>query len=177
MTESRQLPREAYARAERFLAPNARHLVFQMGVAPHWIDAGGRFWYRSETAHGAEFVLVDTERGERRPAFDQAKLAAALSVSLGRPFRAEQLPFDDITFDVVERTIRFDVDGQRWVWNDEQGVLHSEGEQTSQPENEVPSPDGRWVAFVRNHDLHVRTSDGREVRLTDDGEADYDYAT
>jgi dipeptidyl-peptidase 4 len=40
------------------------------------------------------------------------------------------------------------------------------------------SPDGRWVAFVRAHDLYVRsTESGREIRLTTDGERHRAYAT
>ncbi len=38
------------------------------------------------------------------------------------------------------------------------------------------SPDGRWEAFVRDHDLWLRSvSDGTERRLTDDGEPGYGY--
>ncbi len=40
------------------------------------------------------------------------------------------------------------------------------------------SPDGRWLAFVRDYDLYARCADtGWEVRLTHDGERDYAYAT
>lgn len=178
MTDARRLSRETYARAERFLAPNARRLVFQTGVVPHWIGDSDRFWYRNETAHGVEFVLVDPERGERPPAFDHAKLAAALSVRTGKPYRAGLLPFDEIAVDDGGQTIRFDIDGQRWAWDVDHGALHDEGDRAGEPENEVPSPDGQWFAFVRDHDLFVRGGpDGREIRLTDDGEADNDYAT
>ena len=42
----------------------------------------------------------------------------------------------------------------------------------------VVSPNGRWAAFIRDHDLWVRdTSTGAEHPLTTDGEADYGYAT
>jgi dipeptidyl-peptidase 4 len=44
--------------------------------------------------------------------------------------------------------------------------------------NEELSPDGRWAAFTRDHDLWVRdTRTDREVRLTHDGEEHYGWAT
>src|SRR5437588_354443 len=40
------------------------------------------------------------------------------------------------------------------------------------------SPDGRWIAFVRDHNLFVSSTEtGQEIQLTRDGERDYDYAT
>jgi dipeptidyl aminopeptidase/acylaminoacyl peptidase len=42
---------------------------------------------------------------------------------------------------------------------------------------EVRSPDGRWVAFARDHNLWVRSLEtGQEQRLSDDGEPFYGYA-
>lgn len=42
---------------------------------------------------------------------------------------------------------------------------------------EVPSPDGRWAAFVRDHDVYVRrlADEGQEVQLSRDGRAEEDY--
>jgi dipeptidyl aminopeptidase/acylaminoacyl peptidase len=41
---------------------------------------------------------------------------------------------------------------------------------------EMLSPDGRWAAFVRDHNLYVR-GPGGEIRLTSDGAEDNDYAS
>jgi dipeptidyl aminopeptidase/acylaminoacyl peptidase len=44
--------------------------------------------------------------------------------------------------------------------------------------NEVRSPDGKRAVFVRDHDLWVRTvATQEEIRLTNDGEQDFGYAT
>ena len=41
----------------------------------------------------------------------------------------------------------------------------------------LPSPDGRWAAFVKDHDLWLRELEsGEERRLTTDGEPYWDYA-
>jgi len=71
-----------YARAEKFMSYNTQGLMTRAAVQPNWLP-GDRFWYRVTTADGSEFVLVDPARGAREPAFDHAKLAAALSTAAG----------------------------------------------------------------------------------------------
>src|SRR5688500_18073852 len=76
--QTRALTTADYARAEKFMGHNTTPLVFRSGVRPTWM-ADERLWYRVTTPQGTEFVLVDPAKGTRVPAFDHAKLAAALS--------------------------------------------------------------------------------------------------
>lgn len=76
-----------YANAEKFMGYNTTSLVMRSGVRPNWLP-DERFWYRVTTAEGAEFVLVAPAKGTRQPAFDHAKLAAALSAASGRAYTA-----------------------------------------------------------------------------------------
>src|SRR5713226_548284 len=69
-----------YARAEKLMGYNTTPLVLHSGGRVTWL-ADDRFWYRTTTADGTEFVLVDAVRGTSRPAFDHAKLASALSAA------------------------------------------------------------------------------------------------
>src|ERR1035441_1691233 len=65
-------------RRGRFGAPERG--VYKARINPHWFQNDTRFWYRNDLKGGAkEFILVDAERGNRQPAFDHQKLAAALS--------------------------------------------------------------------------------------------------
>src|SRR3989442_10397046 len=83
-----------YARAEKWMGYNTNPLVFRTGVRPNW-QGDGRFWYRVTTPEGSEFIVVDTATGTKAPAFDHAKLAAALSTAAGATFDAHRLPFTD----------------------------------------------------------------------------------
>src|SRR4249920_149011 len=76
-----------YTRAEKLMGYNTTPLVLRSGVRPSWLP-DERFWYRVTTAEGEEFVLVDPVKGTRAPAFDHAKLAAALSTATGRAYGA-----------------------------------------------------------------------------------------
>jgi dipeptidyl aminopeptidase/acylaminoacyl peptidase/uncharacterized protein (DUF885 family) len=43
------------------------------------------------------------------------------------------------------------------------------------PERSPRSPDGKWTAVVRDHNLYVRDADGKEVQLTTDGKEGQAY--
>ena len=75
-----------------------------------WIGSTDRFWYRKSVKGGAEFVVVDAATQEKRPAFDHAKLAAAL----GGKSTAVNLPFNEFLFVDDEKAITFTAEGTQW---------------------------------------------------------------
>ncbi|HEU4988837.1 MAG TPA: DPP IV N-terminal domain-containing protein [Gemmatimonadaceae bacterium] len=169
--------REDYARAERFLGPNAQELVIDDAVQPHWFGPN-RFWYRNRSADGYEFLVVDATTGIRRPAFDQTRLAAAVSVAADTAYDPHTLPFREIRFVNGDSAVRFSVGAKR-AWTCSVVRYTCTGPDTLPVENvtEVPSPDGRWVAFTRQDNLWVReAATGREIQLTNDAEPDDGYA-
>ena len=78
--QTRALTTDDYARAEKFLGYNTNGLVLHVAAQPTWVG-DERFWYRTTTENGTEFFLVDAATGARTAAFDQAKIAAALSTA------------------------------------------------------------------------------------------------
>lgn len=173
-----QITGNTYQRAEQFLGRNARTLVFHDQVAPQWLDRD-RFWYRDRTPKGGEFILVDPGARSRAPAFDHARLAAALSVAADTSYEPFKLPFQEFEFVNGESAIRFAVgDSLRWTC----GILGPytcTGPDTipAPPRTEAKSPDRNWVAFTRDHNLWIRsTQSGEETQLSTDGEPYYGYA-
>src|SRR5258707_15655844 len=96
-----------YARAEKFMAYNTAPLVLHSGGRVTWL-ADDRFWYRTTTTAGTEFVLVDAARGTSRPAFDRVKLAAALSAAAGTgpPLLPSAIPKLYRSRSEISRTLR-----------------------------------------------------------------------
>ena len=78
--QPRVLTRDDYARAEKFLGYNTDPLVLHVAARPTWVG-DDRFWYRTTTENGTEFFLVEASSGTNTPAFDQARVAAALSTA------------------------------------------------------------------------------------------------
>ncbi len=91
---------DASAQLERTNFPT---LVFRDRVEPNWFaDASGKtneFWYRLDLAESnREFVLVNAVEGKRRPAFDQARVAEALTKLTGHEVNAKRLPVESLDF-------------------------------------------------------------------------------
>jgi dipeptidyl-peptidase-4 len=172
-----QLATEDYARAEGVLPWNAVKLAFHLDVEPHWIEASDRFWYRSEDTSGKKFVLVDPEKNTSQAAFDHERLAKGLSEASGKSYEANKLPFDSFAFAAREQSIDITVGDVRWVCGIEAYRCARSTKPKTDP-GEVLSPDEHWVAFVKNHDLYVRSIAAKvEVRLTSDGAEYNDYGT
>src|SRR5512133_1791341 len=132
-----------------------------------------RFWYRKNSPEGIQYVIVDA-KGTHTPAFDHAKVAAALSTAVGKPVEAQKLPTGDLAEDAQSVTFTM---GQRKFKCDVQGTK-CEAVNADRAKNEVVSPDKKKAAFIRDWNLWVRdVARGQETQLTKDGVKDYGYAT
>jgi dipeptidyl aminopeptidase/acylaminoacyl peptidase len=175
-SQTRALTADDYARAEKFMGYNANPLVLHSGVRPTWLP-NDRFWYRITTENGTEFVLVD-QRGNRTPAFDQTKIAEALSKASGTKYEPFRLPFTTFTFDENDRDITFTAGNQRWTCNTQTAQCSRSQRPAAPPANSVTSPDGKRAAFIRDYNLWVRDlATGADIQLTRDGVKDFGYAT
>ena len=186
--ESPALTTADYQRAEKWMGYNTNPLVFRAGVRPSW-QGDERFWYRVTTPEGSEFVMVDAATGAKSPAFDHAKLAAALSSAAGATFDAQRLPFTDFEFSSDAKSILFTAQRRRWKCDviayqcspDSTPQLPGQrpafGGRGSAPP-EILSPDKKRVAFIRDYNLWMReVATGKETQLTTDGVKDFGYAT
>jgi len=189
----RSLTAADYAQAEKFMSYNVASLVLRGAMRPAWLS-GDRFWYRNAIEkEGSEFILVDPRRKTRGPAFDHAKVAAALSTATGKTYDATHLPFMTFDFSADGKMISFSAEGKRWTCDLKGKSLKAvEGGEEAPGEGrrsqgrrfgfggppEAPSPDGRLIAFIRDDNLWVReVAGGTEKQLTTDGVKDYGYAT
>ena len=176
-------------------APQGTRLVFKERVTPHWFANSTRFWYRNELSGGTkEFIVVDAERASRDVAFDHAKLAKALSKAAGAEYSANRLPFDRIQF--ADEAIRFKVGDTNWKCTlssyecaksdsaidekaedeaQDRGARRGAGDDTERTSER--SPDGQWTAFVKDHNLFLKSSDNeaKEVQLSSDGKEGLAY--
>ncbi|PWK92282.1 S9 family peptidase [Fulvimonas soli] len=175
--QGRTLSADDYARAARFLGFNAAPLVDHAVQDVKWLD-DGHFWYVDHDARGDRYLTVDAATGKAAPAFDQAKLAAALAKAGGKPVKAEKLGVRDFG---IAADGRLDVQrgGKRYLC-DLKAAAPSCAEKAAKGGKEpgVLSPDKKREAFIRDWNLWVRdVATGKETRLTTDGVENYGYAT
>jgi dipeptidyl-peptidase 4 len=159
-----------YARAEQLLTWNTASLITGDVVQPNWLPDGDRFWYRVTVPGGADFIIVDPVRNSRRHLFDNARLAAAMSLANDTAYAPGKLPFRTFDWVDVERAIAFNVGAKRFDC-DIVAYRCAVGDTVPQrPISRTVSPDGRWEAFVHEHNLHIRPlAGGDSIPLTNDG--------
>jgi dipeptidyl-peptidase-4 len=192
VAQGRQLTTEDYARAEKFMGYNVNSLVYHGVARPTWM-ADRRFWYRDNGPDGITFMVVDPVRGTKTTAFDQKKLAAALTSATDGTMNADaqHLVISEIEFSEGDKTVVVG-NGSRKFRCDLSGVgvcteviapgaKASGGEQANGAPNRGHgdlSPDKTKAAFIREWNLWVRdVATGKETQLTTDGVKDYGYAT
>jgi dipeptidyl aminopeptidase/acylaminoacyl peptidase len=174
-----------YAQAEKFMDYNVDPLVYHTVEHPVWLG-DGRFWYRDAGPDGVTYMLVDPAKRTEAPAFDQVKLAAALSAAIGSgklaisvstPLDAGHLPIDDFRLEDGDQVVRLRLDRALALCNLRgKGECKNAGE--ALPAAYDVSPDGKKAAFIRSNNLWVRdVASGRDTQLTTDGVADFGYAT
>ena len=181
-----------YKRAQTLIQGfTTQNLVQNDAVFPHWIEETECFWYErayrrsndgSNQAHsessaqiGKEYRLVDAARANNQAAFDHGNLAQALAQASGQEVSPEDLPIYRIVFTLSPLMLSFDAFEKRWQF-DAANSTCVEVASDVLPLTETRSPDGKLIAFSRDHNLWVRdTHSGEERALTDDGELDNAY--
>src|SRR6185503_14605557 len=95
-----------YQQAEDFLGYNTQQLVDRGNVNANWY-APDKFWYRTLTPDGSEFVVVDAVKGTKSVAFDHNKLAASLTTATGKTYKGSMLPFQFFSYAADGKSIIF----------------------------------------------------------------------
>ncbi|WP_407353755.1 DPP IV N-terminal domain-containing protein [Luteimonas sp. R10] len=155
---------------------DAGALVSRTRLAPRWSRESGTFWYLDRHRGRKTFVFVDPERNLRVPAFDHARLAAALGrAGADRPDPG-RLPFDDFVYRDGGTRIGFDSGGRHWLCDLSRYACRHAASPLGAGPGEVLSPDGEYAVFLRGHNLWLREiATGQERALTTDGRDGHGY--
>ncbi|HTF30916.1 MAG TPA: DPP IV N-terminal domain-containing protein, partial [Flavitalea sp.] len=177
-----------YQRAEGFLSYNTESLVTRNNVRPNWLP-DDKLWYMVTTEKGNEFILVDPMKKTRTAAFDQTKLAAALSKASGGTYDAYKLPFQFFVRSADGKSISFVSEGKKWKYELKSNIISIDTSSANidQPQmvmgrrgggDDVVSPDGKKSVFIKDWNLWVRDkTTKKETQLTTDGKENFGYAT
>jgi len=171
------------------------HLAVNLLEPPVWLESTDTFVYRKTVGGGHEFELVDAAAQTKQPAFDHAKLAAALSAASDESYKAATLPFPRFRFVDGRSAIEFMANGTRWhcdltgytcakASSPRPGAEDEDDEgydptprSLNDPHHTEASPDGQWLAYIENFNVHVRSKDGKQtLDLSTDGSEGNYYA-
>ncbi|HEX4007799.1 MAG TPA: DPP IV N-terminal domain-containing protein [Acidobacteriaceae bacterium] len=166
-----------------------RGLTVNVADAPVWEEGTHSFVYRKTVEGGSTFMEVDADTQAKQPAFDHAKLAAALSTAGGHSYTAVTLPFARFRYADKHTAVEFMADGERWRCSleaytcakrgrfDEDDGYDDTPAAMNNPKETKASPDGKWLAFIDNFNVWLRSADGKEkFALSEDGSEGNYYA-
>jgi len=155
-----------------------------------WVEKTNRFHYRKTVPGGFQFVITDAATLQKQPAFDHDRLAASLGKAANDSFTGLRLPFDSFHFVDGGKAIEFTWDEAGWTCHlaDYACVKQKPG-RGHQPRGfgvvrdlKIPadnkpkrSPDGKWEAFVQNHNIVVRPTGGPVVTILSTDGSDGDF--
>ncbi len=172
-----------YARSEG-LRDAWIYLTKNVADPARWIGDTSQFVYRKTVPGGFSFVVMDARTLEKHPAFDQERLATALSKASGTTYTALRLPFTEADFTNDKTAIAFRFAESRWRCSLTNYVCAPAPFRAGQPRGfgvvrdlSVPadntpkrSPDGHWEAYVNNFNVVIRPAGGGAVAtLSRDG--------
>ncbi|MES2392775.1 MAG: DPP IV N-terminal domain-containing protein, partial [Acidobacteriota bacterium] len=193
-----------YSQAERWMSYNVHGLVHGAVSRPEYLK-DGRVFYRVDAVGGTQYMLADPAKGATAPAFDNAKLAAAMTAAGKNKFEASRVDVSEFAttadgFTVTTSRGKFacDVEVTKCVEEvkppapivtPEKAGVKPPAKVATTPVPQAPprrrargmenvSPDKKLAAFIRDNDLWIRIlATGEERELTTDGVADFGYAT
>lgn len=165
--------------------------VYYSGVDAHWIGQTHAFWYVRHTPEGDFYQLVDADSRERSLLFNHDSLAVALRTASGREVRPGGLGLQRLSVSDDRKTLDFEFAGRRWHYRLEGNTLECRGDVPAPRKGRhwmevddekgggpVTSPDGKWVAYVRENNVWVREkATGRERQLSYDGTIGFYYSS
>jgi dipeptidyl aminopeptidase/acylaminoacyl peptidase len=161
--------------------------VLKVSIQPGWQADGHSFWYKNILKDSlTEYIYVNASEGKKSKAFDNEKVAKALSAAADTTFSAPKLMLEDLRFDPLNHTV-FIKTRDKWYSYDTES---STAKKVDKPGLDKPKEIGwtrqlsRWrpfradsisfdkkqKAFVRNGNIFLSAPNGKEVKqLTYDG--------
>ncbi len=164
-------------------------------IKPHWMEDGSSFWFAEGAPANTVIYKVDPRDNTKTPLFDAARLRQALTDLLDFEPPCQGLPFKTFTFVEGEKAVKFTVEDKEFILHlDRYTITRAPALSDEEEKNrlapqvvrkgtemilelwEVLSPDRRWFASLKDHNLWLRsTTDGHSMQITTDGIKDYEW--
>ncbi len=172
----------------------AKNTVYKAAVDAHWLQGNKSFWYRNILQDSAtEYLLVNAENGNKRKAFDEVSLAAALNKN-NQDAKANKLFLENLSFNAAatEMTFayrktyyHFDIKKKALQIIDSLPKLAKNNYQFNPPpsrwENystDSLSPNKQYVAYIKDNNIFIKPNNGGEaVQYTNDGSNAHPYGS
>ena len=165
--------------------------VFHSVQKVNWVEGKHIFWYSTLTPQGKEFWTVNADKLSKEKIFETDILVHQLSELIKKPVKNEEFSPVDAKLSADGKLFSFQMDTLLFEWIRTKNELKKTG--TKHPDNPVrywgdraedhtgppvKSPDRKWLAFIRDNNVFVKDSLGRnQIQLSFDGSAGEYYSS
>lgn len=165
---------KAYQEAEKWLWYNVRPKIYNGEITPNWIGSGDSLWYRTHTRKGTEYFLVDIKHRKKSALFNPQKLTDALNKVSKKEHKPYELALANLQV-INSNKITFKLDTNRFSYDLKHGVLKQLEKQPERKVDEVISPNGKKIAFIKDYNIFMKIGD-KTTQLSFDGTEKNSYA-
>jgi len=176
----------AYKRME-LMDSLTKGTVLKTTIQPGWQADGSSFWYKNILKDSlTEYFYVNPSQGKKEKAFENEKMAKALSSAADTALKANKLNLQDLRFDLANKTIFVKVNDKWFSYDTENQTAKKIDKPGVQPPKSIGwtnqvsrwrpfradsiSPDKKQKAFVRNGNIYLSTPGSKDNKqLTYDG--------
>ncbi len=164
--------------------------VFHSVQKVNWVDGKPMFWYSTLTMNGKEFWTVNAEKITKERIFKTDSLLLQLTDLIKKPIKNEDFSPVEPKLSSDGNLFTFQIDTLLFAWDRTRKELKITGSKPlDKPEGywgeraedhtgpPVKSPDGKWFAFIRENNVFIKDSLGKnQVQLSFDGSAGEYYS-
>lgn len=129
--------------AERWTPAKVGKLLFDTSITPHWFELSEKFWYSFQTTDGTHWWVVDPLKKSKSLMFDNAKVAAQLSLLTALPYDSQHLAIRNVKLAKKDTVLTFDVQVSKdAVIPNEEKKAEEKTDETDQEENQTDQTQG-----------------------------------
>ncbi|HQS25130.1 MAG TPA: prolyl oligopeptidase family serine peptidase [Sediminibacterium sp.] len=173
--QSQQVTINDYNRAVQLMWPNlVNKKVFNVNTIPYWFtDSSGMAWVIQDPQAKTFYKLQWNQTPE--PLFNHQQMAKLLYDSLKIKASPNDLPINLVSIQNANNAI-IAIANKNYHINFSNYSLVRPASSSRNP-IELISPDGKWIAFVNNYNLFVKSAvSGETKQLTNNGKKGLEYA-
>jgi dipeptidyl aminopeptidase/acylaminoacyl peptidase len=174
-----EISEKEYQRAVSFMYANYNNkTAFNLFTSVNWFKDNSGIWYIDYSKDNKSYKTVDFSNNEVKDLFDHKKLTEALNKIEGIEVVANNLSLSN--FKKAKEGLSFTFKNKNYELNLDSYELKEQQKKESKRQNQFESisPDGKWIAYVKNYNLFIKsTKTKREYQLSYKGKRGYEYAS
>ena len=178
--QGQELTRDDYKRAVSFMHDNYNNkTAFNLHTSVNWFKDNSGLWFIDHSLKGKSYKTLLFTDYKIDPLFDRDKLGRSFAELLNKEVDPTQLSISsiertetgDLTFSFEDKSYTLDIETYQIQ------IKEEEKKEESDP-LESKSPDGKWIAYTKDHNLFVKAIEtGEEYQLSFDGKKGFEYAS